>query len=208
MKTTNMRIAAIVLVIIGLTTMAQARISFLTNNYESNSFILNTALGNKYCPNAVSPLTDAEIDEIIRVHNATRSEVGTPPLKWNCALATFSQNWANKDTFEHSSEQERQNIIPGSLAGENLSVDSETNAGMLKLIQGWIDEKPHWNNDTKTCAEGKVCGHYTQMVWRSTTELGCGVYRKSDRMGEEFKGKASYFVCTYNPAGNDGNAAY
>jgi hypothetical protein len=45
-------------------------------------------------------------------------------LKWNCALADFAQKWANKDTNEHSPKQERQNIIQGSQAGENLSADS------------------------------------------------------------------------------------
>ena len=128
-------------------------------------------------------------------------------MQWNCALADFAQKWANKDTNEHSSKQERQNIIQGSLAGENLSADSETNQTMQKMIQGWIDEKAHLGGDAKTCAAGKVCGHYTQMVWKTTTEIGCGVHRKSNTMGADFKGQATYFVCIYNPAGNDSNMA-
>lgn len=212
MKTISIKITIIALVIIGLTTIAQARINYWATTSDSDNFILNAGLptlGNKYCANVDSPLTNTEIDDIIRIHNETRQAVGTGTLKWNCALADFAQKWANKDTFEHSPEKDRQGIIAGSFAGENLSNDSETNQNMQKLIQGWIDEKQHLASDAKTCAAGKVCGHYTQMVWRATTEVGCGVFRKSNSLGVEFKGQASYFVCIYNPGGNtDGISAY
>jgi hypothetical protein len=66
---------------------------------------------------------------------------------------------------------------------------------MKKMIQGWIDEKAFLGSDAKNCAPGKVCGHYTQMVWNTTTEIGCGVFRKSNTMGAEFNGQATYFVC-------------
>jgi pathogenesis-related protein 1 len=209
MRTINFMFIAIALLVIGMTSVTEARNSFwaVSSDRDNLRFTL-PALGNKYCPKADSPLTDAEIDEIIRIHNQTRREVGTTPLKWNCALADFAQKWANKDTFEHSSEKEREGVIPGSLIGENLSNDSDSNQVMQKLIQGWIDEKAFLSSDAKTCAPGKVCGHYTQMVWKTTTEVGCGVFRKSNTLGAEYKGQATYFVCVYNPGGNDGNAAY
>ncbi len=209
MKQINFKLIAVGLLIFGLTSIAEARNSLWTMNSGAYGFnFVQPAAGNKYCSNADSPLTDAEIDDILRVHNEARQSVSTAPLKWNCALADFAQKWANKDTNEHSPEKDRQNIIAGSLAGENLATDSETNQTVQKLIQGWIDEKAFLGADAKTCAPGKVCGHYTQMVWRATTEIGCGVFRKSNTMGAEFKGQAAYFVCAYNPAGNDGSAAY
>lgn len=209
MKKINTALIIIALIIVGLSTNVRAnywKIINGENNVSSNQ--TSPAFGNKYCPNAESPLTDTEIDQIVQIHNATRQTVGTAPLKWNCALADFAQKWANKDTFEHSPEKDRQNIIAGSLAGENLSNDSETNQIMQKMIQGWIDEKQFLNADNKTCVAGKVCEHYTQMVWKTTTEIGCGIYRKSNSLGADFKDKASYFVCVYNPGGNDGSAAF
>ena len=166
------------------------------------------AAGNSNCSNSQSLLTDAEIAEILRVHNQARAAVGTPPLKWNCALAKFAQDWANKDLWGHTTSTQRENIIPGIYAGENLSSDANLNTPIAQMMQGWLDEKPNWNNGAKTCTPGTVCGHYTQMVWRQTTEIGCGINRKSSTMGDEWKGQATYFVCNYSPGGNDGSAAW
>jgi hypothetical protein len=38
------------------------------------------------------------------------------------------------------------------------------------------------------------CGHYTQIIWRNTTEVGCGMATCSN--GSEI------WVCNYNPPGN------
>lgn len=211
MKTITTGLIVVALVIVGLSTDVQAHtVSWNIFNGGNGIFsdLVSPAFGNKYCPNAESPLTDTEIDQIVQIHNEIRQAVGTSALKWNCALADFAQKWANKDTFEHSAEKDRQNIIAGSLAGENLSNDSETNQIMQKMIQGWIDEKQFLNADKKTCTAGKVCEHYTQMVWKTSTEIGCGIFRRSNSLGADFKDKASYFVCIYNPGGNDGGAAY
>jgi hypothetical protein len=150
-------------------------------------------------------LTNAEIQEILRVHNAARAEVNVPPLKWNCKLADFAQTWVDRDVWEHSPFQDRQKIIAGSYAGENLAAAAFANANIANEgPMGWWQEKPFWNNATGTCQSGKVCGHYTQMVWRSTTEVGCGLNRKSSVMGDEWKQNSAYLACVYNPGGNYG----
>nr|prf protein 1a,pathogenesis related [Nicotiana sp.] len=28
----------------------------------------------------------------------------------------------------------------------------------------WVDEKQYYDHDSNTCAQGQVCGHYTQVV--------------------------------------------
>lgn len=194
-------------------TQAQTKYSFGANIGSNSVFnmpsLIDFTNGTNRCANVTTPLTEAEIDEIIRIHNQVRAEVGTAPLKWNCDLAKFSQSWAVTDTFEHSTQQQRDQIIKGGNAGENLAVDSSSTATMAALNKGWIDEKAFYTYENNSCAAGKVCGHYTQMVWKATNEIGCGVIRNSNSMGAEYKGQASYFVCTYYPGGNnDGEKPY
>jgi len=37
----------------------------------------------------------------------------------------------------------------------------------------WADEEKCYDYDSNTCAEGHMCGHYTQIVWSTTRKLGC-----------------------------------
>ena len=196
------------ILIMSFAVITQAQTNFWLGTKASENLFSNVSASadfinqSKHCADLTTPLTDAEIDEIIRIHNAVRAEVGTASLKWNCDLAKFSQSWANADTFEHSTQQQREQIIKGGVAGENLAIDSGSTALMAALNKGWIDEKQFWNNNSNACATGKVCGHYTQMVWKTTNEIGCGIIRNSKKLGDEFQ--SSYFVCTYYPGGNVG----
>ncbi|MBW4518327.1 MAG: hypothetical protein KME16_01155 [Scytolyngbya sp. HA4215-MV1] len=149
-------------------------------------------------------LTNAEIQEILRVHNAARAEVNVPPLKWNCKLADFAQSWVDRDVWEHSSGNAREKIL-GSYSGENLAAAAPSSANIATDgPTGWWGEKAFWNNATGSCQAGKACGHYTQMVWRNTTEVGCGLNRKSSAMGDDWKQNSAYLSCVYNPGGNYG----
>ncbi|KAL0412674.1 UNVERIFIED_CONTAM: Pathogenesis-related protein 1A [Sesamum radiatum] len=64
--------------------------------------------------------------------------------------------------------------------GENLAKGSwDVNA--TEAVQMWLDEKKFYNVGSNTCVEGEMCGHYTQVVWRDTTHVGCA--GPSARMG-------------------------
>ena len=63
-----------------------------------------------------------------------------------------------------------------------------------QVVDNWASEKADYNYASNTCAAGKVCGHYTQVVWRSTVEIGCGRAVCQDN--------SQVWVCNYNPAGN------
>jgi pathogenesis-related protein 1 len=150
-------------------------------------------------------LTSAEIQEILRVHNAARAEVNVPPLKWNCKLADFAQDWVNRDAWGHSSSADRQKIIVGSYSGENLAGAAPSSNNIATTgPTGWWEEKAFWNSASASCQAGEVCGHYTQMVWRDTTEVGCGLNRKSSVMGGKWTQNSVYLSCVYNPGGNIG----
>lgn len=144
------------------------------------------------CP-GTNGLQEAEIAAILDAHNKIRADVGLSKLKWNCKLANLAQEWATRGKFEH-----RANPV----YGENLFVASESDVPAADGVQGWLMEKSFWNNSAGTCQTGKTCVHYTQMVWRATTEVGCGINRNASGTWKVI------LVCNYNPMGNYTGKAY
>ena len=150
-------------------------------------------VNNNLCPGA-NGLTETEIDGILDAHNKARADVGlSTKLKWSCKLADYARAWAKRGIFEHRS---------GALYGENIFGSADTSLSPTSGVLGWLGEKSFWNNSTATCQAGKICTHYTQIVWKSTTEIGCAINRDAPGTWKLF------FVCNYNPAGNGGGKAY
>ena len=123
-------------------------------------------------------------------HNAIRAEVFSGAvMSWSDTLALSAQEYAN--TLASSGKFEHGN----SGYGENLFASSQ-NAGFVDAINDWYKEKAYYNYTNNSCVG--LCGHYTQMVWRDSTQLGCAkaIYTTGNYRGW------SVIVCRYNPAGN------
>lgn len=138
-------------------------------------------------------LTADEITELLAGQNKARGDVKLPPLVWDCKLATIAQQWAERGVFEHR---------PDAVYGENLFVSSSPTEPISTVIKMWLKEKADWTNANATCAKGKICTHYTQMVWNRTTKVGCGINRNAPGTWK------TMLVCNYEPAGNRGGPAY
>lgn len=143
---------------------------------------------------------------VTAAHNEVRSALGIPDLVWDPDLAAVAQSWAEQcvdDTspiglIDHNAG--RSDDYPG-YVGENIygSGGSATGPAAVSL---WVGEESDYDYDTNTCAAGKVCGHYTQVVWRASERLGCGLY---DCPGLTY---GSSVVCNYSPGGNSGGKPY
>jgi hypothetical protein len=145
-------------------------------------------------------------NSILAVHNSERAAVGVPPLVWNNSLAAGAQTWAEHvsqtGAFAHATDAEKGGFFGESIAGFDWS-DGPTAApdGGTSLI---VAEKSNYVPGTPINSgtigpNGGVYGHYTQMVWRNTQEVGCGAAPPG-------AGRLPYsiLVCRYNPPGNIG----
>jgi len=133
-------------------------------------------------------LSQEEIDSILKTHNIWRKDVGVPPLTWSNELSKVAKKWALElqkqgCAFKHSKYQYGENLFTGTTG----YFDAEY------VVSAWGSEKEFYNYKKNKCKNGEMCGHYTQMVWNNTTEVGCA---KITCNGMDI------WVCEYNPPGN------
>jgi hypothetical protein len=138
-------------------------------------------------------LLPAEISDLLKAHNSVRAANGLSPLSWDCELADAAQEWADRGVFEHRF---------GAKYGQSLYVSTTSTAKAITAVQQWMLEKPFWDNSTGTCATGKVCTHYTQIVSRSTASIGCGINRGAAGNWRVL------LVCNYHPGAMSSGPAF
>ncbi|MDH7975565.1 CAP domain-containing protein [Sphingomonas sp. AR_OL41] len=143
-------------------------------------------------PRGEAPLRTA----MLRGHNAARDAVGVAPLLWDDRLATdaaaYAATLARKNRFEHAAQPQG-----SSREGENLWMGTLGAYRYDEMLGHWIDERLHYRPaptpDFSTTGRWGDVAHYTQMVWRNTTAVGCALASNRDN---------DYLVCRYAPAGN------
>lgn len=139
-------------------------------------------------------ISDSDAQRIIAGHNEARSAVGVTAVQYSNELAVGAQEWANTLAggcdIRHAPSSTRKG------AGENIWYGSGYDVwNVSEMVTDWVNEKPLYNYDSNTCAPGKVCGHYTQVVWAKTSTVGCGIAACD-------ADNARIFVCRYSPLGN------
>ncbi|KAM0835489.1 hypothetical protein ACQ4PT_062891 [Festuca glaucescens] len=129
--------------------------------------------------------------DYVIAHNAARATVGVGlgPVAWDAAVASFAASYARHRSVDcelvHSTSRYGENIFWGS--GEDWTA--------AQVVEKWADERPDYSYASNSCTAGRMCGHYTQIVWRNSTRIGCARVLCDRDAGV-------FITCNYSPPGN------
>lgn len=142
-------------------------------------------------------------ERLLAAQNRERALVGAPPLQWDATLAAHAASYgpvlASLRRLVHSPRAGR----PGER--ENLAMAWHGTMAPEDMVDLWSREKRmlqpgsyRFPAVSRTGAWEDVA-HYTQMVWPTTTHVGCAIYSAD----------WDYLICRYSPPGNiDGKPIY
>ena len=126
---------------------------------------------------------------MLAAHNRVRRAVGVPDLQWSTRLSEIAQDWAGHLGREGC----RMHHSGAAGLGENLAWAAGQRLSPAQVVAMWVDEARAFDPRGNECDAGAVCGHYTQVVWRGTKFVGCGMVGCGD---------SEVWVCNYSPPGN------
>ncbi|KPV77473.1 uncharacterized protein RHOBADRAFT_5088, partial [Rhodotorula graminis WP1] len=104
------------------------------------------------------------------LHNEYRAKHGVSALTWSDKLASTAQAWADRCVFEHGGGE-------AIGAGENLAAWRGGSGDVSQGVQMWYDEASDY--DYSSPGYSSATGHFTQMIWASTSQVGCAVSKCS-----------------------------
>lgn len=128
--------------------------------------------------------------ECLKTHNEYRQKHGVPALKLNRELCRLSQIHADylakKAVLEHSKNRD---------LGENIYCITSTNTNVTMTgdepVKNWYDEVSKHTFGIEP--NNLSTGHFTQVVWKDTKELGVAFAKYGGKI---------VVVANYKPAGN------
>jgi len=152
-----------------------------------------TAASAQYFPQGT---TGQLAQRMLAAHNLERARVGAPPLQWDATLAAHAASYgpvlARMRALVHSPRASR----PGER--ENLAMGWHGTMSAEQLVRMWSDERRLLAPGSSVFPARSRTGrwediaHYTQMVWPTTTRVGCAIYPAD----------YDYLICRYSPPGN------
>ncbi|KAA8545730.1 hypothetical protein F0562_020819 [Nyssa sinensis] len=132
--------------------------------------------------------------DYLDAHNTARAQVGVGPMTWDNTVAAYAQRYANQRIGDCNP------VHSGGPYGENLAMGSGALMGFggftgKDAVTVWVAEKPNYDYNSNSCAEGKECGHYTQVIWGNSIRLGCA--------SAQCNNGGWFITCNYDPPGNN-----
>lgn len=133
-------------------------------------------------------------DRLLAAHNRERALVGAPPLEWDSRLAADAASYGPVLASLRHLVHSPRNARPGER--ENLAMAWHGTLSPEQLVDIWSREKlllePGLFPNVSRTGNWQDVAHYTQMVWPTTTHVGCAI----------FAADWDYLICRYSPPGN------
>uniref|UniRef100_A0A665SZP3 EGF-like domain-containing protein n=1 Tax=Echeneis naucrates TaxID=173247 RepID=A0A665SZP3_ECHNA len=115
------------------------------------------------------------------------------PQDWDEKLASLAKERAascHPDLTPHHSST-------SSHVGWNTHLSAQGIVSFSDVIDSWFEEGKDFLYLSSQCRERASCLHYTQLVWATSSHLGCAS-QLCQREGDNWE----MFVCAYYPGGN------
>jgi pathogenesis-related protein 1 len=137
--------------------------------------------------------------------NQARAAVnaGEPPLVCDPIAAQVALNYANQCNFAHNMNRNSDYTALGGSGslGEDIAAGGGLTAA--QAVNLWVAEQQYYDHATNSCnaPSGQSCGHYTQIVWKATTAVGCALVACTTG-SPTGGGNWQFAVCDFSPPGN------
>ncbi|KAL5103436.1 Glioma pathogenesis-related protein 1 [Taenia crassiceps] len=145
--------------------------------------------------------TNVERAHILEAHLRVRENViprasNMLLMRYSSAMECLAAYWASFCRFEHPNPS----LYPWYRGiGQNLAIHSGFKPHLTESVCGWEGERKFFDFFNNTCS--KVCGHYTQLVWANSDQVGCAM-RRCDGIKPHWSNPQYLTVCQYKPGGN------
>lgn len=144
---------------------------------------------------AQAPVLDPISMRLLAIHNGERAAVGVPPLAWDPALAAAAASYGPSLAAIGRLQHSPRHLRPGQR--ENLWMGTTGAYSPEQMVSTWTVEKrifrPGIFPAVSSTGNWLDVSHYTTMIWRTTTRVGCAIHRTA---------AWEYLICRYSPPGN------
>ncbi|XP_045621088.1 cysteine-rich secretory protein 2 isoform X2 [Procambarus clarkii] len=157
--------------------------------------------GTKLHLRSLEPAKHSIQRKLVQFHNFFRSKVKPPAsnmlaMSWSAAAALGAQRWADACQLLVHDNATGRTVHEFGACGQNIFVATHQVPWFFAVKTWWLEKDNFTYGGRKNDLE--VVGHYTQMVWHSSHQVGCGLAFCALATPKPFYN----YVCNYCPIGN------
>lgn len=132
-------------------------------------------------------LDKSEQESYLNEHNFYRKIIGVKDLTWSNMLTSEAQHLANLRAAKPYSADITTDY------GINIYKSVSRPTAEI-AVSSWAKSQKYYHGEEMNNNNIQIIGHYTQIIWNSTTKLGCAL--------SQTQGKTYILICLYSPIGN------